>query len=122
TVSIVPARAGRSLDREAATRTIVHELASLEARPTTVDLPFVTTQPKVRAAALLRAARQARLALYAPVHLQLGQTRWLLTPARLARLLELPAGGRPAIPIGGPPAHASPRQPRTPPQQPPPDP
>jgi vancomycin resistance protein YoaR len=106
TVSIVPARAGRSLDREAATRTIVHELASLEARPTTIDLPLVTTQPNVRAAALLRAARQARRALYAPVHLQLGKTRWLLTPAKLAPLLELPAGGRTDIRIGGPAADA----------------
>jgi vancomycin resistance protein YoaR len=106
TVSVVPGRAGRSLDRRAATRTIVHELASLEARPTTVDLPFVTTQPKVRAAALLRAARRARLALYAPVHLQLGKTRWLVKPARLAQLLELPADGRTDIRIGGPVADA----------------
>jgi vancomycin resistance protein YoaR len=106
TVSLVPARAGRVLDRAAATRTIVHELASLEAAPTTVELPLLTTQPGVRAATLVRAARRARLALSAPVHLELGQTRWLLTPRQLAPLLELPANGRTDIRIGGPAADA----------------
>jgi vancomycin resistance protein YoaR len=32
----------------------------------------------------------------------LGKTRWRLTPARLATLLELPAGGRRELRIGGP--------------------
>jgi vancomycin resistance protein YoaR len=102
TVSFVPARAGRVLDRAAATRTIVHELASLEGAPTTVELPLVTTQPSVQATALVPAARRARLALSAPVHLELGKTRWLLTPRKLAPLLELPADGRTDIRIGGP--------------------
>jgi vancomycin resistance protein YoaR len=101
TVSIVPARAGRVLDRSAATRAIVHELASLETSPTTVELPLVTTQPTVQPAALVRAARRARLVLSAPVHLELGKTRWLLTPRKLAPLLELPADGRTDIRIGG---------------------
>jgi vancomycin resistance protein YoaR len=106
TVSLVPARTGHLLDRAAATRAIVHELASLEAAPTTVELPLVTTQPVVQAATLVRAARRARLALSAPVHLELGRTRWLLTPRKLAPLLELPADGRTAIRIGGPAADA----------------
>jgi vancomycin resistance protein YoaR len=106
TVSLVPARTGRALDRAAATRTIVHELASLEAAQTTVELPLVTTQPGVQAATLVRAARRARLALSAPVHLELGKTRWLLTPRKLAPLLELPADGRTDIRFGGPAADA----------------
>ncbi|HEX6789152.1 MAG TPA: VanW family protein [Gaiellaceae bacterium] len=106
TVSLVPARAGLVLDRAAATRTIVHELASLETAPTTVELPLVTTQPTVQAATLARAARRARLALSAPVHLELGKTRWILTPRKLAPLLELPADGRTDIRIGGPAADA----------------
>ena len=106
TVSLVPARAGLVLDRAAATRTIVHELASLETAPTTVELPLVTTQPTVQAATLARAARRARLALSAPVHLELGKTRWILTPRNLAPLLELPADGRTDIRIGGPAADA----------------
>jgi vancomycin resistance protein YoaR len=105
-VDIVPARAGRALDRAAATRTIVRELASLETAPTTVELPLVTTQPRVQATALTRAAQRARRALSAPVHLELGKTRWLLTPRKLAPLLELPADGRTDIRIGGPAADA----------------
>jgi vancomycin resistance protein YoaR len=105
-VSIVPARAGLELDRSEAARAIVHELASLDAQPTTVELPLVTTPPTVQAARLVQAARRARLALSGPVHLELGPTRWLLTPRRLARLLELPADGRTDIRIGGPAADA----------------
>ena len=69
TLSLTPARAGRVLDRGAATRTIVHELASLETAPTTVELPLVTTLPSVQARTLARAARRARLVLSAPVRL-----------------------------------------------------
>ena len=56
---------------------------------------------RIRAAALARAARQARLALSAPVHLELRKTRWVLTPRRLARLLELPSEGRTQLTLGG---------------------
>jgi vancomycin resistance protein YoaR len=49
---------------------------------------------------------QARIVLSAPVHLELGPTRWLLSRARLAELLELPSGGRTTLRIGGPAADA----------------
>ena len=101
-ISVVPARPGALLDRAAAARMVVRELAALDRTATDVELPFVTRQPRVRAAALVRAAREARVAVSAPVRLELGRTRWLLTPRRLARLLELPADGRTTLKIGGP--------------------
>jgi vancomycin resistance protein YoaR len=101
-IVVVPAQPGRVLDRAAAAKTIVHELAALERSPTQVELPFRTRQPQIHAAALARAARQARLALSAPVHLELGKTRWVLSPRRLVRLLELPAEGRTELTLGGP--------------------
>jgi vancomycin resistance protein YoaR len=100
-IVVVPARPGRVLDRAAATRRIVHELGSLERTSARVELPFRIRQPRVRATALARAARQARIALSAPVRLQLGKTRWLLSRSRLARLLVLPADGRASLAIGG---------------------
>jgi vancomycin resistance protein YoaR len=100
-IVVQPAQAGRVLDRLAAARTIVKALGSLERSFASVELPFRFRQPPVRAAALATAARQARLALSAPVHLELGQTRWLLSRAKLARLIELPADGRTRLTIGG---------------------
>jgi vancomycin resistance protein YoaR len=101
-IVVVPAEPGRVLDRAAAARTVVHELAALERSSAKVELPFRTQQPQIHAAALARAARQARLALSAPVHLELGKTRWVLSPRRLVRLIELPADGRTQLTLGGP--------------------
>jgi vancomycin resistance protein YoaR len=103
-IEVVPARPGRVLDRKAAARSIVEELATLERTSAKVELPFRVLRPKVRAAQLTRAVRQARAALSAPVRLQLGPTRWLLSRAKLARLLELPSGGQTSLRVGG--AHA----------------
>jgi vancomycin resistance protein YoaR len=100
-VLLVPARTGLALDRRAAAALLVHELATLERSPSAVALPMRTTQPTLRAAALRRAARQARVALSAPVHIVLGKTRLLVTPRRLAPLLELPSDGRTGLAIGG---------------------
>ncbi|HEX9505947.1 MAG TPA: VanW family protein, partial [Acidimicrobiia bacterium] len=61
-----------------------------------------TQQPTVRATALTRAARQARVVLSAPVRLELGPTRWVLPRYRLAQLLQLPSNGRRTLRIGGP--------------------
>ena len=105
-VVVVPARVGLVLDRAAAETVLVHELATLGRSSSPVQLPMRVTEPSVRALSLRRAARQARVVLSAPVHLQLGPTRWLLTPARLAPLLEFPTGGRSALRIGGPAADA----------------
>jgi vancomycin resistance protein YoaR len=98
----VPARPGLVLDRAAAARVIVRELASLQRTDGAVELPLRRRAPSVTTADLARAARQARVATSAPVHLQLGKTRWLLTPRRIASLLELPSHGRTTLTIGGP--------------------
>ncbi len=101
-IVVVPARPGYVLDRAAAARTLVRELASLDRSSGPVSLPLRTQQPRVRAAALARAAAQARLALSAPVKLVLGKTRWVVPRYRLAQLIELPSGGRTSLRIGGP--------------------
>jgi vancomycin resistance protein YoaR len=100
-IEVVPARPGRTLDRQAAADTIVRALSSLQRDPGTISLPFRSVPPRVRAGALAKAARQARLALSAPVRLRLGETGWLLRPARLASLLELPSGGDTRLRLGG---------------------
>jgi vancomycin resistance protein YoaR len=105
-ILVVPARPGRVLDHAAAEQTLVQELASLSRPGAPVPLPLTTQQPRLRAAALARAARQARVALSAPVTLELGPTRWLVPRYRLAEILELPSGGRTALRIGGPAAVA----------------
>ena len=105
-VRVVPARTGEKLDRRAAASVLVHELATLTRTAEPVQLPMRVTQPDVRALSLRGVARQARVALSAPVHLELGPTRWLLTPRRLAPLLELPSAGSTTLRIGGPAADA----------------
>ena len=105
-VAVVPARTGRQLDRSAAARMLVHELASLDRRAQPVQLPTRITQPGIRPLALERAARQVRLALSAPIRLTSGPTRFRLTPADIAPLLALPADGSTALKIGGPAADA----------------
>jgi len=99
TPQIVPSRSGHMLDRQAAAATIVRALASLRREP--VGLPVRTDPPKVNAGDLKVAAAEVRTALSAPVHLTLGGTRWNLRPARLARLLDLPANGRRDLRIEG---------------------
>jgi vancomycin resistance protein YoaR len=101
-VVVVPARAGVTLDRAAAARLLVHQLASLDRVGGPVSLPLRTQQPRVRPAALAGAARQARVVLSAPVQLVLGETRWIVPRYRLAQLLELPSGGRTTLQLGGP--------------------
>jgi vancomycin resistance protein YoaR len=105
-ISVRPARSGVALDRAAAERILVRALASLDRTSTSIQLPLLVQQPHVRPAALARAARQARVALSAPVRLSLGPTRWRLTPRRLAPLLQLPADGRTSLAVGGPAANA----------------
>jgi vancomycin resistance protein YoaR len=101
-ITIVPAQAGRVLDRDAAALTMVTELGSLERSSARIELPFKVQPARVRAAALAKAARQARLALSAPVRLRLGPTTWRLSPAKLATLIQLPSGGSTALTVGGP--------------------
>jgi vancomycin resistance protein YoaR len=101
-VAVVPAHTGEKLDRARAATVLVDELASLARSGTPVQLPMRVTEPRVRAVALHRALRQARVVLSAPVRLALGPTRWVLTPARLAPLLELPSNGTTSLKVGGP--------------------
>jgi vancomycin resistance protein YoaR len=101
-VVVRPAQAGLVLDRTASARLIVKELAALDRTSARVELPLRIQQPRVRAAALATAARQAQIALSAPVRLELGPTRWVVSRAKLARLIELPSGGSTALTIGGP--------------------
>ena len=104
TPAIVPGRTGQVLDRHAAEATLVRALAGLSREP--VGLPVRVDRPKVSAGDLTITLAQVRTALSAPVHLTLGQTRWNLRPARLARLLELPADGRSDLRVGGDGANA----------------
>jgi vancomycin resistance protein YoaR len=101
-VTVVPARPGLVLDRHAAERTLVRSLASLDRSSARVELPFRVRQPRVRAGALAPALRQARIALSAPLRLELGKTRWRLSPRQIAPLLHLPADGRTTLEVGGP--------------------
>ena len=103
---VVPAQTGVALDRQGAAPIVVGALASLDRPAGPVSLPLRMRLPTVRAAALLPAAAQARVALSGPVVLELGPTRWVLQPARIAQLLQLPAGGRTSLRIGGPAADA----------------
>ena len=105
-IVVTPARPGYVLNRSAAARTIVDELAALDRAAGPVSLPLQTQRPRVRAVALARAAAQARVALSAPVQLVLGATRWVVPRYRLAQLIELPSGGRTTLGIGGPAADA----------------
>ena len=105
-IAVTPARSGLLLDRAAAADTIVTTLAALDRPLGPVELPLRVQAPRVRAAALRRAAAQARVALSGPVALQLGEKRWLIQPARIAQLLELPSSGRRTLRIGGPAAEA----------------
>ncbi|HLX20119.1 MAG TPA: VanW family protein [Gaiellaceae bacterium] len=101
-VILVPAKTGVTLDRAAASTVLVHELASLDRSTEPVQLPVRVTQAHVRAAALRRAYRQATTALSAPIRLELGKTRFLLTPEKLAPLLQLPGPRDRSLSIGGP--------------------
>jgi vancomycin resistance protein YoaR len=99
TPAVIPSRTGHVLDRNAAEETIVRALASLKREP--VGLPVRVDEPKVKADDLKVAAAQVRTAVSAPVKLTLGSTRWNLRPAKIARLLQLPADGRRTLGIGG---------------------
>jgi vancomycin resistance protein YoaR len=97
---ITPSRTGHVLDRQAAASTIVRALASLKREP--VGLPVRVDRPKVTADDLTVAEAQVKTALSASLKLTLGTTRWNLRPARIARILLLPADGRRDLRVGGP--------------------
>jgi vancomycin resistance protein YoaR len=96
---LIPGRVGRRLDRERAAATLVGALASLARAPTA--LPVKLDQPSVKPKDLEPVVEQARVALSAPIRLQLGKTWWRLRPARIAELLSLPHDGSRTLDIGG---------------------
>jgi vancomycin resistance protein YoaR len=99
--AIVPARAGRVLDREAAGREIVAALAT-RARGNAVALPTKVDEPRVTARTLLPTLARTRVAVSKPVVLTVGPTRYRLPRWRIAELLALPANGATKLHIGGP--------------------
>jgi vancomycin resistance protein YoaR len=105
-IESVPDHAGRRLEREAAARTVVRALGSLERTAVPVALPVANTAPAVTEEMLAPVARRARLALSAPVVLQGTKRRWRLRPARIAALLTLPSDGAKRLAISGPQAMA----------------
>jgi vancomycin resistance protein YoaR len=105
-IAVVPSQAGQRLDRDAAGRTLVRSLASLERAGGTVALPVATARPPVTEAMLEPVARRARIAVSAPVVVRSPQRQWRLSRQQVARLLLLPSDGTKRLAISGPPATA----------------
>ncbi len=95
---------GRTLDQDAAARTMMTSLIAFERAP--VPLPVEITQPDVTAADLTRVVSQVETAVSGPVRLVRGETRWRLPRWRIAQLLQLPRNGATTLTIGGPRADA----------------
>jgi vancomycin resistance protein YoaR len=96
---IVPAATGRKLDRDAGAEVLVRALAAFARSP--VGLPLQVTPPGVTGPDLEEALEQARLAVSAPVRLDLARTRWRLTRPRLTGMIALPSGGQTELAVGG---------------------
>jgi vancomycin resistance protein YoaR len=88
---VVPAQAGRELDREAAAAIIVDALEGFERKET--PLPVVVDAPEVTSATLEPVARQLRTVLSAPIQLVHQGAVMTIEPRQLARMLELPSDG-----------------------------
>ncbi|HVM68628.1 MAG TPA: peptidoglycan binding domain-containing protein, partial [Gaiellaceae bacterium] len=99
-IVVVPGQTGLRLDRDAAADVMVRALARLD-RGGPVALPVRLDPVEVTAAELGPAARQARVAVSAPVVLEYEGTRWRLPRWRIAELLTLPADGQTGLAIGG---------------------
>ena len=96
---VVPAQAGRVLDRNAAAQQIVDALAGFERRP--VALRYRVDRPTVTADDLVPILAQVRTALSRPVRLTMGQTYLRLPRWRVAELLRLPSHGETSLRIAG---------------------
>ena len=101
---VVRGATGRTLDQDAAARTMMTSLVAFERAP--VALPVEITQPDVTAADLAPAVSQVETAVSGPVRLVQGETRWRLPRWRIAQLLQLPRNGATTLAIGGPRADA----------------
>ncbi len=98
---VVPGKVGRRLDREAAAHVVVDALSGIR-RGAPVALPVRLERPRVTDAQLEVAAAKVRTALSSPVRMKMRYASWLLPQTELARLLQLPSGGRADVKIGGP--------------------
>lgn len=96
----VPGRRGATLDRDAAAKTIVRALASLD-RGVPIALPLVTRNPRILEADLADALAKANVAISAPVTLRAGETQLRLPRWQIATLLHLPAAGETKLTVGG---------------------
>jgi vancomycin resistance protein YoaR len=94
---IVPAEAGRELDREAAATVMVSALAGLQREET--PLPVVVDSPEVTSSTLAPVARQLRTVLSAPVQLSHKGAVFTIEPRELLGILELPAEGSTSLRI-----------------------
>ena len=97
---LVEGQAGRKLSRDRAAATMVGALASLSRAET--PLPVEVERITVTEEELRPVLAQTRLALSAPIRLELGKTWWRLRQPRIAELLELPHDGSRKLAIGGP--------------------
>ncbi|HKY25847.1 MAG TPA: VanW family protein [Gaiella sp.] len=98
--AVVPERAGVRLDRAAASAAIVAGLAALE-REDAVALPIARVAPTTTSAELADAQRAFRVATSAPVTLDVAGRREIVSPDRIARLVQLPAGGATKLGFSG---------------------
>ena len=105
-IRTVRERAGVQLEREAAARTIVRALGSLERTSAAVALPVAVAAPDVTAAELAPVARRARVAISGPVTLRGANRSWRLPRWRIAQLITLPSDGAARMTISGPRADA----------------
>ncbi len=103
-ITIASGSTGRVLDRAAARQVIVRALASFSRAP--VALPVRVDRPAVTVAALAGAQRAASQVITAPVTVVAGPTRLRIPRWRLAKILQLPTGGRTSIAFSGKPAAA----------------
>jgi vancomycin resistance protein YoaR len=103
-ITIAAGSTGRVLDRKAARDVIVTALASFSRTP--VALPVQTDPPTVTVETLAGAQRLATQVVAAPVSVVAGPTRIRIPRWRLAKILELPVGGRTRLSLGGPAADA----------------
>jgi vancomycin resistance protein YoaR len=104
-VVVVPAQQGNVVDRKEAVRSILAALTSFE-RGAPVTLAMRSDPPRVTAATLAPALREARIALSKPVRLTLGATAYRVPRWRIAEMLRLPKNGAKEVRIAGPGATA----------------
>ncbi len=94
---IVPAEAGRELDRDTAAAIMVAELVGFDREIT--PLPVVVDAPDVTSDTLVPVARQLRTVLSGPVQLTHRGAVFTIEPSELVEMIELPANGASSLRI-----------------------